>query len=325
MDRRLGNLLAMVVVASLAGEQQVASAAVPRDSVLARQVGRHRFIAAVGIPNPFLSTFVRSNTGLATTQGMKVGFYNFADPPQLLGNEKVDLMYLSQGFTFQQRVSKKVAVRLAMAGAGRLGTDTPALLTEGVSAIVGLSGGATWRIAERPGFQLAASADAATNSLTAVRIRSFVEDVLANGLSDTTNSPVEGLSNLQLTTGLRAAWGRSDMLGYLLYGDIGYQDPYERGDPSQFYWQAGGAVSLDLHQRWKPDMGFVGGLTYRSDSGRNDDLGAGGWDSNLGVFYTGRPELTLGLQMLYTRLKQEANGEKFGAFGIVLVLGFDFS
>jgi hypothetical protein len=256
---------------------------------------------------------------------MEVGLYSFGDPPVLLATKQVDLRYLVQEFEYQQRVSRTVAVRLALAGSGRLGTDTAGLITEGVSVIMGWSAGATMKLTERPGFQLAASADLSGNSLTVVSPRAFVEDVLANGFSDSTNSLAADYSNLRGAAGLRAAWGRSTTTGYMLFGDIGGHEPYEPNEDTEFWWQAGGAVSLDLRERWRPDLGFTAGATFRSSSPRNDDLGDGGWSTNLGIFYTGRPELTAGLQTVYTRLRQTAVDNKFGGVGLNLVLRYDFS
>ncbi|HET9952749.1 MAG TPA: hypothetical protein VFS09_13250 [Candidatus Eisenbacteria bacterium] len=320
------TLVAVIVAfaASSVPESARAQSEPPSGRVPARQVGEHRFAGAVGVPNPFLSTYVSSSTGMATTLGLKVGLFNLDDPPQLLGTKEIDLYYLSQSFLFQQRVADAVALRLAVFGSGRLGTETASLLTEGISAIMGGSAGGTVRLTERPGFKLAATLDAGLNSLSAVSLRSFVEDIVANGLSDSTNSPTQQLSNFRLTTGLRAAWGRSVTTGYLLYGDIGYDEPYEQGGGDEFYWQAGGAVSLDMRERWGPDVGFTLGAAVRSDLRRNEDLGNGGWSTSLGVFYSGRPELTLGCQMLYTQLQQSKIDDTFGALGFAFILGYDF-
>jgi hypothetical protein len=321
-----GPLLAFAIGLALVAGPGVAwaQAEASSDRTLARQVGEHRFAGAAVVPNPFISTYVSSSTGVAGTLGMNVGLYNFADPPQLLATKDADLVYLSETFTYQQRVRDAVALRLSAFGSGRLGTETASLLSEGISAITGGSAGGTMRLSERPGFKLAVSLDAAMNSMTAVSPRTLVEDIMNNGLSDSTDSPTQHLSNFRLTTGLRAAWGRSVTSGYLLYGDIGYQDPYEQGGDAEVYWQAGGAFSLDMRERWGPDVGFTLGAALRSNARRNEDLTNGGWTTSLGVFYSGRPELTLGCQFLYTRLQQRNIDDEFGALGIGFVVGYDF-
>jgi hypothetical protein len=319
---RLTVIVALAAVAEVGAA--LAEPAPPIGRVLERQVGDHIFTSAVGIPNPFLSTYVSASTGLATTHGLKVALYDFQDPPQLLGTKESDLVYLSENFTFQQRVHQAAVVRVSVFGSGRLGTETASLLAEGISAIMGWSAGGSLRLSDRPGFKLSASLDASRNSLTAVSIRSFAEDVLANGLSDSTNSLSQNFSNFRLTTGLRAAWGHSLTTGYLLYGDIGYDNPYDPAASDKVYWQAGGAINLDMRERWGPDVGFTLGAAFRSNSRRNEDLGNGGWSSTLGVFYTGRPELTLGCQLLYTDLQQSNIDNHFGGMGLGLVVGYDF-
>jgi hypothetical protein len=295
----------------------------PAGATLSRQVGPHRFAGAIGVPNPFLSTYVRSTTGFAATSGMEVGLFNFEDPPQLLATKPVDLNYLLQAFEFQQRVGDGVAVRLSLSGSGRLGTDAAALLTEGVSAITGWTLGSTIRLAERPGFKLSGSLDAARNALTIISIRSFVEDAVAN--PDTTGEISQGQSNFRASTGLRAAWGKSETMGYLVFADLGLQEPYDESEDNEFFWQAGGAVSIDMRERWRPDLAFLVSANYVSSSSRNEDLGGGGWTSGLGIFYSGRPELTVGVQTFYTRLTQTTTDKKFGAFGLSLLLRYDFS
>jgi hypothetical protein len=322
------RILATVVIGCLASaglQVTPAKAQPPASDVLARQVGPHRFLTAPGTPTPFLSTFLRVSVGAAVVSGMEIGLYNFEDPPQLIASKQTDLMYLAEDFEFQQRVGRDVAVRLLLTGSGRVGTETAALLSEGISAIAGWGAGGTVRLTERPNFRLAASLDAFGNTLTLVSPRSFVEDVLANGLSDTTNSLVDDSSNLRVTTGLRAAWGHSQTTGSQLYADIGFQEPYNEGEDTDVYWQAGGAVSLDMHERWKPDLGFHLSATYRSRYSRNEDLGGGGWTTGLGIYYTGRSELTLGVQTFYTRLQQRTIDNEIGAFGFNFTLRYDFS
>jgi hypothetical protein len=321
-----GPLLALAIGLALVAGPGVAWAQAEASSnrPLARQVGEHRFAGAALVPNPFISTYVSSTTGVAATMGMNVDLFSLDDPPVLLARKAADLAYLSETFAYQQRVRDAVAVRLSAFGSGRLGTSTTSLLSEGVSAITGGSAGATMKLSERPGFKLAVSLDAAMNSMTVVSLRTLVQDIANNGLSDSTESPTQHLSNVRVTTGLRAAWGHGVSTGYLLFGDIGYQDPYEAGGDAEVYWQAGGAFSLDMRERWDPDVGFTIGAAVRSNARRNEDLTGGGWNTSLGVFYTGRPELTLGCQFLYTRLQQHNADDEFGALGLGFILGYDF-
>ncbi len=323
MTRAAIPALATVLLLASAWPAAQAQPDPPGGPVLSRQVGPHVFAGSTAVPSPFLSTFVRSTTGFAATSGMEVGLYNFADPESLLATQQVDLKYLLQTFEFQQRVSDGAAVRLAVSGSGRLGTDTAALLTEGVSAITGWTLGGTFRLAERPGFKLSGSLDAASNSLTVISIRSFVEDAIAN--QDTLGAISQGLSNWRASTGLRAAWGKSETIGYLLSADLGLQEPYDESEDNEFYWQAGGAVSIDMRERWRPDLAFLLSASYASSSSRNEDLGGGGWNAGLGIFYSGRPELTVGVQTIYTRMNQTTSDETFGAYGMSLLLRYDFS
>ena len=318
-------LVAAVLSAAIGPRLAWATSDSTATAPLDRQLGSHRFMGAIEVPNPFLSSYVTSSTGMANTVGREVSLYNFDDPPVLVEKVAVDLSYLSQQFAFQKRVGRDVALRLSLAGSGRLGTETAALLTEGVSVIMGGSAGGTVRLSERPGFRLAGSLDVSANSLTIVSPRSAIEDILANGLTDTTRSMTEEQSNLRATTGLRAAWGLSTMTGCLLFGDVGIQEPYDEQDPSEVYWQAGGALSLDMRERWGHAVGFMLNTNYRSTGSRNEDLGSGGWSAGLGVFYTGRPELTMGIQTEFTQAHQTTVEDRFKALGLALVLRYDFS
>jgi hypothetical protein len=322
----LRETLVAAALLSAAATPQVCQAGIDSltTETIARQVGPHLFPGAVGIPNAFLSSHLSSTTGLAITLGMETDVYSLNDPPQFLATKQVDIAYLTQAFEYQQRVSNGVALRLALSGAGRMGSETAALVNEGVSVIMGWATGATVRLTERPGFKLSGSLDISGNSMTVVSPRNFVEDVLANGFSDSTNSLSADYSNLLATAGLRAAWGRSVTMGYMLFGDVGFQEPYKEDENEEVYWLAGGAVNFDMRERWRPDIGFLLGATLRSTSSRNEDLGGGGWSTNMGVYYTGHPDLTAGVQALYTQLKQTDVDNKFGALGISLVLRYDF-
>lgn len=326
MNTRMRTLCAAVAcLATMTALQATHAAPEPGATpTMARQLGPHRFPGGLAAPDPFVSTYVLAGTGIASTHGLEIQLLDFQDPPQLLGSKPVSLQYLTQTFQFQQHVGERAAVRLGVAASGRLGTETTALLTEGVSVIMGWGLGGLLQLAERPGFLLSGSLDVSSNALTAISLRSFVDDVLANGFSDTTKSLAEDYSNLQVTTGLRAAWGRSTTTGYLLYGDVGFQEPYEDDQDTEAFWNVGGLVSLDMRERWEPDIGFAFGANYRSDSARNEDLSSGGWDTRLGVFYTGRADFTIGLQTIYTRLEQSTADGDFNAIGLNIVLRYDF-
>ncbi|HEX7878169.1 MAG TPA: hypothetical protein VF720_02100, partial [Candidatus Eisenbacteria bacterium] len=125
--------------------------------------------------------------------------------------------------------------------------------------------------------------------------------------------------------GLRAAWGKSTSFGYLLYGDLGAQEPYDPMDDTNFYWQAGGAVSWDMREKWRPDIGFTLASSYRSRTSRNEDLGSGGLNSSVTVAYTGSPNFNVGLQTIYQRLKQLEVDNRVGVLGFNFFLRYDFS
>lgn len=324
---RRGPLLAFVAglfILAAPPHVQAGSGSYAAPSV-SRQVGPHCFSGAVSYPNPFLSTYVRSSTGLGSTTEFEATIYDVGSQPRVVKEMDVTLQYLLLGLEYQERVSHAVAVRGAVSGAGRMGIlDTAALLTDGVKVDVDCSVGATVALWERSRFKLSGSLDAAGKYFGDVLIRNYVEDVVAHGIGDSTNSIWEDATSLRATTGVRAAYGHSKTVGYLIYGDIGVQSRFFEED-AEAVWDTGVVLSLDLQEHWGPDLGVAMSAMYRSPELIDPYTKTSRWDADLGIFYTARPELTLGVEIGYTPLRKSSLDEWYGMITMNILLRYDFS
>jgi hypothetical protein len=321
MQRHFRKAMLMLAVCSTV----LFRAANRSSQTLERYVGDHRFVGVPGVPNPFVGTFVRASTGVATTLGLQVEYLHFDDPPELIGIRENDLKFLIQEFEFQQKFGSRWAARLAASGSGRMGTDTATLLSEGISGIVGWNIGGTYQLSEKENFKLAVSRGCELQFAYRHRDRRLHPGCDRDRLERHDEHP--GQHAIEPAHHRRRAGrlGEEHLVRLRTLRGPGRQEPYDPEDDTQVFWQAGGVVSWDMREKWRPGPRVHAGHAYRSRSSRNEDIGSGGLNSSFTIAYTGRPDFNVGLQTSYQRLKQLEVDNRVGTLGFNFFLRFDFS
>jgi hypothetical protein len=290
-----------------------------------RTLGGHSFVTSSIVDDAFTGTYVRTTTGAGRAVGLEVPVYDLdSNVVATLGG---NIAFLSLGLGYQQRLAKWVAVRASFTGAARTGTNHITLLAEGASAVYGGTFGATFRLVEKDRFFLSAIAETRSNSIYAISPLDFVRDVIEGGAADSTTSLLEKGDNWRLVGGLRTAYGFSPLLGVsglVEYGPAKRFFADEAGDRNTSQFRLGGSVSVDLRHATPVPIGFVGSLNYQSENDRGDDIAGRQATFGLGVFYTGRRDLTLGLETAVQRFDQRDLENKVSTGQIRLVLRYDF-
>ena len=81
---------------------------------------------------------------------------------------------------------------------------------------------------------------------------------------------------------------------------------------------------MDLNPGTNVPIGFVGSVLYQSENDRGDDIAGRQTLFGLGVFYTGRNDLSLGLETSFQRFDQRDFENRVNAGSVKLVLRYDF-
>jgi len=321
---RNSRLAALGLLASLT-LAVVAPSAAGQERSNARTLNGHSFLVSSTVGDPFLGTHIRTLTGGGRALGLEVPVYNL-DGDQiatLSGN----IAFFQLGLTYQQQLAKWVALRVNVSGSARLGTNHVALLAEGATAVYGGSIGAAFRLVEKRQFYFSALAEARSNSLYAISPLSFAQGIIESGGVDSTTQLLGKGDNWRLIGGLRAAYAFAPWIGLTGLVEFGpaarfFEDDEGERDTRQF--SAGGVASIDLRPGTGVPIGLAGSAMYQSENDRGDDLVGRQVVFGLGVFFTGRQDLSLGVETNYQRFDQRGVDAKINASQIKLILRYDF-
>lgn len=290
-----------------------------------RTFGGHGFIPSSNVGDPFLGTYIQTITGGGRALDLQVPVYDLDSNriATLSGN----IAFFLLGLAYQQQIAKWVVLRASVTGSARLGTNHIALLAEGASAVYGGTIGATFRLVEKQRFLLTALADARSNAMYTISPFDFVRDAIDSGTIDSTTSLLAKGNNWRLIGGVRTAYAFAPWIGITGAAEFGpatrfFED--EGGDRNTTQLSLGGTVSVDLDPGTNVPIGFVGSVRYQSENDRADDLVGKQTTFGLGVFYTGRDDLSLGIETAYQRYQQRDLENNVNAGQVKLVLRYDF-
>jgi hypothetical protein len=290
-----------------------------------RTYGGHSFIPSSNMSDPFMGTYIRTTVGAGRALDMQVPVYNL-DGDQvatLSGN----IAFLQLGLAYQQQIVRWLALRASFTGAARVGTNHVALLAEGASAVYGGTFGASFRLVEKQKFLLTALAETRSNSLYAISPLQFVYDVIESGTIDSTTGLLAKGDNWRLVGGLRTAYAFAPWIGVTGIAEYGPATRFfadDSGERNTSQLSLGGTVSVDLRPGTNVPIGFVGSVAYQSENDRGDDIAGRQTLFGLGVFYTGRDDLSLGIETGFQRFDQRDFENKVNAGSVKLVLRYDF-
>ena len=290
-----------------------------------RQLGGHTFVPSGLIADPFIGTYLRTTTGAGKALNLQLPLYNLEGEP--LDTLSGDLAFFLLGLEYQQRLTKWLALRVGASGAARLGTDYLSMLAEGVSAIYGGEIGATFRLVEGRKYLLSAGAEARSNKLYSVSPLDFARDIIENGLTDSATALLSKGTNWRLAGNLRGAYAFAPWIGAIGIFELGpatrvFADSTEGRNTTQV--SLGASVSADLLPITRVPIGFAASFLHQSMNDKTTDIGGKQNTSGLGVFYTGRPDLSLGLEITHQRLRQRNVDSSMDITQARLLLRYDF-
>ena len=263
-----------------------------------RILGGYRFIPTSVIVDPFITTHFRSATGLATASNVDIPLLVLeGPPPDTLLSLEGNFLFVTANAEYSQAVHPKISLRLAGAGASRVGTSGQSLLSQGVTATFGLNAGTTIELWRDSAMLLSAEADLGYGQNLFIDILKFAEDAIENGIENASILAKE--EGVLLTAGLRYAWAFNQWSGITARGALGYTNLESRDQ--DVLWSIGGTYSVDFGQNGKKPIGLL--VHLEADRMAQRILQAGtiinaGW----GIYYTGREDFNIGFENQWTRM-----------------------
>lgn len=291
LRRQMPRLAAAVVV--LGGPARAAPVEEVPTIPLRRSLGPHLFLTRDGVPDPFTASYISSSSGVATGSAKGPTFDLNGQPVNL---EDYKILTYSQLFAGQWGIADFWALRLRMLGSVYTGTNAPALVGVGVNGLVRGSAGTTFgfQIADR--LRLGLAVDVTWGPSVAVSILGTIRQSVTSG---SVQALVDNSYSTTVTPTLSLAWTIARGWGAIFnatYANGVVEVNQGSSDADMALLQA--AVEVDLRELGSIPLGIGADYSAGYSLGRARFRR---YVAGLGFFYTGRPGLTVGLDLAYRR------------------------
>lgn len=307
---RLCLLLAAMILAGINATEVTAQDSTGSGHPEKRTLGGYRFVPSNIIPDPFITTYFQQVTGVGLSYGSEISILVFDQDTLLSLNTDVAFVLLE--FEYQYAASRRVAFRFRFSGSSRLGTGGEAILTQGVTAITGLEVGTSIALWDNGRTMVSGAADIFHGSTFRIDVAKFVEDFIEFG-PDVASLTVSD-DGVSLAGGFRLAHAFNEWSGIHALAQGAYRNTVRTED---FGVILGVAGSMDFGQRGGTPIGLELAASLDNIRAVESDVKStmilGG-----GVFYTGREEFSLGLEIAYNRIPSREEG--FTLNGVILSL-----
>jgi len=276
----------------------------------------HRFIPSSTVPDPFITTYLRSNTGFGLLLDASIPVLTEADTIAVLEG---DIAFALLGFEYQQAIVDFLALRIGFGGAIRTGTSGETLLAEGLNASYTFAVGVTGRVFRTENFLLSVVADYGSNKLIAMDPFGFAQRVTEEcaGAPDIPQCILDSDEELlvtgrsdAITGGARGAWSPIDWFGLRGRVEVGAGDAFDpESSLSTTILNLGVAADVDLLEVTSVPLGFLLGFDGQLFGSRGSDIAESATRFSLGLFYTGRQEFSVGVEGIFGRVALSQSDE----------------
>jgi len=273
-----------------AGESGIQALA-PRAA--APEMADHRFTSTSIIRSPFVRTYYKNSLGVGATSGLSL-------PPIQIGGNEVQfetgsILFSTLQMEYQQAATEWLGVWVDLRLAGRLGTETASLVSQGVTVVSGYDFGWLVRAWQTDDLLLSGTVQLTNSSYTAVDLIGFVEGVVDDGLTED-DRLVFSAPLMIGTAGFSCAWVPSRTVGVTAATNLGYGESADRSSGSKWYLDVGAAVDLDLRRNLPVPLGVAGGIRSTSLPTADQQLEGDAITLVFRTDYIGRHDLNLGLE-----------------------------
>ena len=285
----LGLALAIGLTAPPAGAQEAPTHARP-------YLAGHHFTETVDVPSPFVRSFVRNRLGAGKAFDLETTIPDLEGEP--LVGLKGDLIFAILDFEYQYAVKDWIALRARFVGAGRLGSDTLSLLSQGITMTTGFDFGWLIRLREYEKTALSMDLNISNRAFTGVNISQYVEDIVAGDPA----TLVKKTPSFRGSLGLRFAWAVSPLLGVSARAATGYGESMERTKEDEMFWRLSTCLDFDLRTKMSAPVGVGIGHTYDTFPEFGGDVAEGIHATFLRFSYLGRDDFLLSLDISHDRI-----------------------
>ena len=254
----------------------------------------HRFTTTAAVRGPFIYTCFRNTLAVGMAPGSSV-------PLAVIDGREItfdtgDILFTLLQLEYQQAVKEWMGFWVNFALAGRLGTETASLLSQGVTVTSGLRLGWLLRLMQADDMVLSGTAQITNAGYTAVDLVGFVDGIIDDGLTEE-DELVYSSSLMIATTGLSYAWAINRTTGFTASTAVGYGESADRTAGNDWYFDVGAAVDFDLRREIPVPIGTAVGVRSSSIPESDQNLGNTATTATFRIDYIGRYDLNIGLEI----------------------------
>ncbi len=263
-----------------------------------RTLGGYRFVPVSNVLDPFIVTSFDSYTGIATASDVEFPIIVIpTEPPDTLLALNGNFLFVVAHFTFSYAIHPRLMLSIDGGGASRIGTSGQALISQGVTALKTVGVGATVELWRNDRFLVSGILDFGFVDGIVIDFIKFVDEIIGGNVENP--SIISVVDGGTVDGGFSAALALNEWAGITGTGQIGAADV--EGISDELRWRFTAAGSVDFGQRGNAPVGLA--LAFDADRlkpgtmGTTTSVGFG-----LGVYYTGREDLNLGIEIRGSRL-----------------------
>ncbi len=274
----------------------------PNDSLYEHEtLNGHKFIVNSNIGTPFIQTFLQSRLGAGQTVNLKIPA--IAIDSQEVVQLRGDLIYTNLDIEYQQMIKDWMAFKIKFLIAGKLGTKPGALISEGVNAAAGYELGWLFKLYQNKELALSGSLDLFNRSYTVIDLHRFIQGIIDSGKITPSNKLVRSITTVRAGGSLRFAYAFNRTFGFIGNVNAQFGESVDLSDIDKWYFEYGGIFDADLLPVQNVPIGFSLGFYHNSLPLTSEQIQSEPNNILLGINYTGKKDLNLGLEINYQTYK----------------------
>jgi len=284
-------------------------------------LGEHKFMPNSIVKDPFIKTYIRNSVGIGQALDLDIPIVEIGEN-HVLGL-RGDLMFASLDFEYQHAVKDWLAVWGRFNILARIGNDTQAILSQGITAVTGFEFGWLFKLMKKDNTMLSLSLNLENGSATIINLLDFINGIIDDDYSYN-NSLVNNVQSLRGGSGLRFAWSVSKLLGFYATGELLYGQSAEvRGD-SEFFYNFGGVLDFDLYAVSDLPFGILVGYSQTNLQSSGDKTTGDLSTFFFRIGYNKTSDFSIGIESSFNKIPVQSINQTLNAGLTKIMLRYYF-
>jgi len=284
-------------------------------------LGEHKFMPNSIVKDPFIKTYIRNSVGIGQALDLDIPIVEIGEN-QVLGL-RGDLVFASLDFEYQHAVKDWLAVWGRFNILARIGNDTQAILSQGITAATGFEFGWLFKLMRKDNTMLSLSLSLENGSATIINLLEYINGIIDDDYSFN-NSLVNNVQSVRGGSGLRFAWAVSKLFGFYATGELLYGQSAEVRGESQFFYNIGGVLDFDLNAVTDLPFGILAGYSQTNLQSSGDKTTGDLSTLFFRIGYNKTSDFSIGIESSFNKIPVETIDQTINAGLTKIMLRYYF-